>query len=98
MITKEEIAHVASLAKLKFNDEELAEFTPQMDSIIEMANELGEVDTTGVKPTTQIIDVQNVYREDVVVKSQTREQLLKNVPETKDGFIKVPSILDKEEK
>ncbi|MEJ6348744.1 MULTISPECIES: Asp-tRNA(Asn)/Glu-tRNA(Gln) amidotransferase subunit GatC [Holzapfeliella] len=97
MISKEEIAHVAALSRLKFSEEELEMFTPQMDEIIAMAGQLQEVDTTDVVPTNLIVDEENVFRNDEVEKMQTREELLKNVPETKDGLIRVPSIIDKED-
>jgi len=98
VISKDQVAHVASLARLSFNDAELNQFTDQLDQIIEMEDELSQVDTTGVKPTTQITDEINVFREDVPVDDGiSRDDLLKNVPETKDGLIKVPSIIDKGE-
>lgn len=97
MISKDEIKHVASLARLEFSDDELQKFTEQMDDIIKMANELEEVDTTNVEPTMQVVFEDTTFRDDEVVLGQTREELFKNVPETKDGLIKVPAILDKEE-
>jgi aspartyl-tRNA(Asn)/glutamyl-tRNA(Gln) amidotransferase subunit C len=65
-----------------------------MGKIIDMVEELGEVDTEGVPFTSNVVSEINVLREDVVVKGESREELLKNVPETKDGFIKVPAIMD----
>ncbi|GED80946.1 aspartyl/glutamyl-tRNA(Asn/Gln) amidotransferase subunit C [Amylolactobacillus amylophilus] len=97
MISKEDIKHVASLAKLEFTEEELAKFTTQMDEIIEMANQLGEVDVAEVAPTTQVVAEHNVFREDVIVQGESRAVLLQNVPESQDGFIKVPTIIDKDE-
>ena len=79
-ITANEVKHVASLAKLEFTDEELQKFTGQMDEIINMVEQLGEVDTT-----------------DVAVKGTDRTLLMKNVPEEKDGLIKVPAIIDESE-
>lgn len=96
MISKEDIKHVATLAKLEFTDEELEKFTAQMDDIIDMANQLGEVDVQNVAPTTQVVAEKNVFREDVIVKGESRDDLFKNVPESQDGFIKVPTIIDKD--
>lgn len=96
-ITKEEIRHVAALSRLEFKDEELDQFTSQMDKIIEMAEQLGEVDTEGVPETTQVVDRDTVYREDKPEHWQDRKEMLKNVPETTDGFIKVPVIIDKDD-
>ncbi|MBO0419276.1 Asp-tRNA(Asn)/Glu-tRNA(Gln) amidotransferase subunit GatC [Vagococcus fluvialis] len=93
-ISKEEVKKVAALSKLSFKEEELELFTSQMGKIIDMVEELGEVDTEGVPFTSNVVSEINVLREDVVVKGESREELLKNVPETKDGFIKVPAIMD----
>ena len=84
-ITANEVKHVASLAKLEFTDEELQKFTGQMDEIINMVEQLGEVDTTDVPVTSTVTEEVNVMREDVAVKGTDRTLLMKNVPEEKDG-------------
>ena len=96
-ITANEVKHVASLAKLEFTDEELQKFTGQMDEIINMVEQLGEVDTTDVPVTSTVTEEANVMREDVAVKGTDRTLLMKNVPEEKDGLIKVPAIIDESE-
>lgn len=96
-ITANEVKHVASLAKLEFTDEELQKFTGQMDEIINMVEQLGEVDTTNVPVTSTVTEEVNVMREDVAVKGTDRTLLMKNVPEEKDGLIKVPAIIDESE-
>ena len=96
-ITANEVKHVASLAKLEFTDEELQKYTGQMDEIINMVEQLGEVDTTDVPVTSTVTEEVNVMREDVAVKGTDRTLLMKNVPEEKDGLIKVPAIIDESE-
>ncbi|KRN94798.1 Asp-tRNA(Asn)/Glu-tRNA(Gln) amidotransferase subunit GatC [Pediococcus stilesii] len=96
-ITKADVAHVASLAKLKFNDNELEKFTGQIEDIIDMVNTLNEVDTDNVKPTFNVTDQFNRMREDVAVRSGDKEALLANAPDTENGFIRVPAILDESE-
>lgn len=96
-ITKDEIKHVATLSRLEFSEDEIDQFTQQMDDIINMANTLSEVDTEGVAETNQVVDRDTVFRADKVEHWQTRKQLLENVPETSDGFIKVPVIIDKDD-
>ena len=96
-ITANEVKHVASLAKLEFTDEELQKFTGQMDEIINMVEQLGEVDTTDVPVTSTVTEEVNVMREDVAVKGTDRTLLMKNVPEEKHGLIKVPAIIDESE-
>ena len=96
-ITANEVKHVASLAKLEFTDEELQKFTGQMEEIINMVEQLGEVDTTDVPVTSTVTEEVNVMREDVAVKGTDRTLLMKNVPQEKDGLIKVPAIIEESE-
>lgn len=93
-ITKKDVEHVATLAKLKFNDEQLEKFTDQIEDIIDLVDTLNEVDTTNVEPTFNVTDQLNRMREDVAVRSNDKETLLANAPETENGFIRVPAILD----
>ncbi|SFB23410.1 MULTISPECIES: Asp-tRNA(Asn)/Glu-tRNA(Gln) amidotransferase subunit GatC [unclassified Bacillus (in: firmicutes)] len=92
-ISLEEVKHVAKLARLAITDEEAVEFTKQLDAIISFADELNELDTENVEPTSHVLDMKNVMREDVPQKGLPREEVLRNVPEHQDGQIKVPSIL-----
>lgn len=96
-ITKKDIAHIATLSRLAVPEEDSAEVTEQMGNIINMANELIAVDTKGVPATTQIVDRDTVFREDKPEKWQTRDELMKNVPDKSNGFIKVPVIIDKDD-
>ncbi|MCY7912443.1 Asp-tRNA(Asn)/Glu-tRNA(Gln) amidotransferase subunit GatC [Bacillus haynesii] len=93
-ISIEEVKHVAHLARLAITDEEAAMFTEQLDSIISFAEELNEVDTENVKPTTHVLQMKNIMREDVPDKGLPVEEVVKNAPDQKDGYIRVPSILD----
>lgn len=93
-ITKDQVQHVADLARLTFSDEEIESYTEQLDKIIEFSEELNEVNTDGVKPTSHAIDIQNVLREDQVKPSPSRKESMKNAPDQADGQYKVPSVLD----
>ncbi|KAA6447688.1 Asp-tRNA(Asn)/Glu-tRNA(Gln) amidotransferase subunit GatC [Bacillus swezeyi] len=93
-ISIEEVKHVAHLARLAITDEEAAMFTEQLDSIISFAEELNEVDTENVKPTTHVLQMKNIMREDVPDQGLPVEDVVKNAPDHKDGYIRVPSILD----
>ncbi|MBU9722846.1 MULTISPECIES: Asp-tRNA(Asn)/Glu-tRNA(Gln) amidotransferase subunit GatC [Bacillaceae] len=93
-ITKEKVKHVANLARLEFSEDEMDMFTKQLDDIITYAEQLNELDTTNVKPTSHVLDVINVVREDEVRPSLDREDTLKNAPDHEDGQIKVPSVLE----
>jgi aspartyl-tRNA(Asn)/glutamyl-tRNA(Gln) amidotransferase subunit C len=93
-ISKEQVNHVANLARLEFCDQEAEKFTKQLDDIINLAESLNEIDTSNIKPTTHVLNIQNVMREDVAEKGLAREEVLKNAPDHKDGQIRVPSIID----
>jgi len=93
-ISEEQVKHVAKLAKLSFSEDELHEFTSQLGKIIDMVETLEEVDTQGVPFTSNVADTINVMREDVTIGGWDRDELMKNVPESEDGFIKVPAIID----
>lgn len=96
-ITKDEINHVATLSRLEFGEDEIDKFTEQMGDIINMAHQLAEVDTEGVPETVQVVDRETDFREDKPEHWESRAELMKNVPEKADGFIKVPVIIDKDD-
>lgn len=96
-INREQVQHVASLAKLEFTDAQLDAFTPQLDDIIGLFETLSEVDTDGVEATSSVTDQLNVMREDVADNCGQSQSLLKNAPEAARGFIKVPAIIDESE-
>ncbi|ADG41099.1 MULTISPECIES: Asp-tRNA(Asn)/Glu-tRNA(Gln) amidotransferase subunit GatC [Leuconostoc] len=95
-ISKEEVAHVASLAKLAFNDTELEQFTTQLDSILTIFDTLGEVDTEQVEPTYSVTENVNHLRQDVADNWHQKQALLKNAPLEAADLIKVPAILEGE--
>ena len=93
-ISEEQVKHVAKLAKLSFSDDELHEFTSQLGKIIDRVETLEEVDTEGVPFTSNVAETINVMREDIAAEGWNRQELMRNVPESEDGFIKVPAIID----
>ncbi|EJG63460.1 TPA: Asp-tRNA(Asn)/Glu-tRNA(Gln) amidotransferase subunit GatC [Streptococcus pneumoniae] len=93
-ITQEEVTHVANLSKLRFSEKETAAFATTLSKIVDMVELLGEVDTTGVAPTTTMADRKAVLRPDVAEEGTDRDRLFKNVPEKDNYYIKVPAILD----
>lgn len=93
-ISKDQVRHVAHLARLAVSEEEVDMMTKQLGDIIQYAELLNELDTTGVEPTTHVLDLKNVMRKDEPRKWITREDALKNAPDHKDGQFKVPSILE----
>ena len=90
IISDETIEYVGILAKLELSDEEKEQAKSDMGRMIDYIDKLGELDTTGVEPMSHVFPVQNVFREDVVTNGDTREELLANAPEQKDGMFMVP--------
>lgn len=92
-VTEETIKHIASLAKLKFTDNEKEVFAEQLDTIIDMVETLDMLDTTDVPGTYHGIALENIYRADKAVDSDKRAALLDNAPSVKDGLIEVPAMI-----
>ncbi|WP_342437233.1 Asp-tRNA(Asn)/Glu-tRNA(Gln) amidotransferase subunit GatC [Paenibacillus sp. FSL L8-0436] len=93
-ITVKDVQHVAKLARLQLSPEEEATFTEQMNAILQYAEKLNELDTEHVKPTTHVLQVSNVMRDDVVKESLSQEEAMLNAPEHEDGHFKVPAVLE----
>jgi aspartyl-tRNA(Asn)/glutamyl-tRNA(Gln) amidotransferase subunit C len=93
MITKEDVEHISWLASIKIEDEEKDEFVEQFNSILEYFHQLDEVDTDGVEPTYRVVDLANIFREDVARKSLSQEEALKNAPRRENGYFKRPRIV-----
>lgn len=93
-ITVKDVQHVAKLARLQLSPEEEATLTEQMNAILQYAEKLNELDTENVKPTTHVLQVSNVMREDVVKESLSQEEALLNAPDEEDGHFKVPAVLE----
>lgn len=92
MITIKDVEHVAKLARLELTEDEKIKFSKQLGDILKYVEQMNEVDTTGVEPMSHAIPVVNVFREDVVVQEQTKEELMANAPSKEDGFFRVPKI------
>lgn len=93
-ITRTEAAHIAHLARLEFSEAELATFTEQLDSILSYFDKLKEVDTALVEPTSHVLKIRNVFREDAVTPSLGQEASLQNAPEQESGCFRVPKVID----
>jgi aspartyl-tRNA(Asn)/glutamyl-tRNA(Gln) amidotransferase subunit C len=93
-ISIEEVKHVAHLARLAINEDEAVKLTKELDAIISFAEELNELNTDHVEPTSHVLELKNILREDKAEKGLPREEVLKNAPDQQDGQIKVPSILE----
>jgi len=92
-VTLKDVEHIATLARLEFTDEEKATFTHQLNSILAYVEQLNKLDTTSVEPLAHVIELEDVYREDVVKPGVTQEEALKNAPAKTDKFFKVPKVI-----
>ena len=93
MIDIEQVRKVANLARLQLTDAEEQQFTGQLSNILEYVQQLDELDTEDVPPTTRAIEVSNITRQDKLQKFEAREDILDSAPEREDDFFKVPKIL-----
>lgn len=94
MIDREQVRKVANLARLEMTGEEEEQFATQMNKILEYFEQLSELDTDNVQPTTRAIDVSNVTRPDQLQPYPDREALLREAPDQDGDFFKVPKILN----
>ncbi|WP_087974679.1 Asp-tRNA(Asn)/Glu-tRNA(Gln) amidotransferase subunit GatC [Oceanobacillus rekensis] len=92
-ISKEQVKHVADLARLAVTDEEVKTMADELSAIIGYAEQLNELDTEGVEPTTHVLDLKNVMRKDEPKEWITHEEAMKNAPDQQDGQYRVPSIM-----
>ena len=94
IISDETIEYVGILAKLELSEEEKEQAKSDMGRMLDYIDKLGELDTSDVEPMSHVFPVQNVFREDVVTNGDTRERLLANAPEQKDGMFMVPKTFE----
>lgn len=93
-VTIKDVEHVAHLARLSFTDEEKVRLTTQLNSILEYMDELNGVDTSAVEPLSHVIELQNVFRQDVRTEGARREEALQNAPAHSEEFFKVPKVIN----
>jgi aspartyl-tRNA(Asn)/glutamyl-tRNA(Gln) amidotransferase subunit C len=93
-VTLQDVEHIAKLARLELTDEEKETFTEQMNALLRYAEKLNELQTDDVEPTTHVLPVVNVMREDQIRPSWPLEEVLKNAPEQEEGQFLVPPVLE----
>jgi aspartyl-tRNA(Asn)/glutamyl-tRNA(Gln) amidotransferase subunit C len=92
-ISADDVRKVAKLARLDLPEDKIATYTGQLERILDYVDHLQAVDTDGVPATTRAVEVVNVTREDTVVPTDVREQLLNEAPLREGDFFRVPKIL-----
>jgi aspartyl-tRNA(Asn)/glutamyl-tRNA(Gln) amidotransferase subunit C len=93
-ITRAEVQHVARLARLGLSEEEMDRLASELDHILEAMQALGELDTSAISPTAQVIPLTNVMREDSPRPSWPAEDILRNAPASREGQFLVPPVLE----
>lgn len=91
MIDREQVLHVARLARLELNDEEVDRMTVELSKILDHIEKLSELDLENVEPTSHVIEVGNALREDEPWESLPRDVVLAEAPDPADGGFRVPS-------
>ena len=92
-ITKDEILHVAHLARLEIDEASIDKFAGQIGNILDYVDQLRQVDTGGIKPTSHALALTNAFREDAETRHLERETSLANAPEQEEGNFVVPKVI-----
>jgi aspartyl-tRNA(Asn)/glutamyl-tRNA(Gln) amidotransferase subunit C len=93
-INQQDVEHVARLARLSLNPDDLKTMTVQMDAILGYVDKLNELDTSGIEPMAHAVPMSNAFREDEITEPIGVEQALQNAPQRNDNYFKVPKIIE----
>lgn len=94
--SEDEVRHIALLGRLELTDDEVHRFAREFGDILGYVEQLRELDTEGIAPTSHAVARTNVFREDAPRPSLTNAQALANAPEAEDGYFRVPPIIQEE--
>ena len=93
-LTRDEVLHIARLARVGLSEEDVARFQEQLSTILDHFTLLQQVDTEGVPPTSHTLDLKDVARPDIVRDSFPREEILANAPLAEEGHFRVRAVLE----
>ncbi len=93
-ITLKDVEHVAKLARLDLSADEKTLFTDQLNAILKYAEQLNALDTSNVAPTTHVLPLVNVMRDDLPHESLPVDQVMLNAPDEEEGHFKVPAVIE----
>ena len=91
-ITREDVLHVAKLARLELSEPEVERMQEQLSAILEAVGKVAQLDLSDIEPTAHPLDLVNVLADDVPRPSLPREEALANAPDPEDGFFGVPAV------
>lgn len=92
-ISKADVEHIAMLARLRLSEEEKETYSEQLSKILDYIEKLNQLDTSDVEPTSHVLEITNVFREDEPAQSLPPDDALKNAPDRKGNFYRVPRII-----
>ncbi len=93
-VTRKDVEYIASLSKVKFEENELDNFTHQLNDILAYVEKLNELDTENVEPLSHPVENKNIFREDELKPSISTEEALKNSPSKTEEFFRVPKVIN----
>ncbi|HEY5595460.1 MAG TPA: Asp-tRNA(Asn)/Glu-tRNA(Gln) amidotransferase subunit GatC [Nitrospiria bacterium] len=96
-LSKDEVEYVAKLARLTVSEEEKEAFSRQLSEILTYVGKLNELDTSKVEPTSHVLDLSNVFRDDAVRESLSPADVLANAPDRDNNHFRVPKIIEERE-
>lgn len=94
MLSLEEVRHIALLARISFTEEEIEKISSQLRSVVDYIGKLNEVDTSDTEPTSHVIPIHNVFRDDIIQSPFNTGEMLKNAPDANESFYIVPKIIE----
>jgi aspartyl-tRNA(Asn)/glutamyl-tRNA(Gln) amidotransferase subunit C len=94
ILTRQEVEHIADLARLELSEQELNRFREQLSAILDYAARLQDLDTSGIPPTSSVLPARSVLRADEARPGLSLEDLLRNAPESESGQFRVPPVLE----
>ena len=95
-INRDTVKYTANLARIELSDKELEHFTGQLDRILAYVDKLNTLNVAKLEPTSHVLEMKNVYRDDVVKKSLPASEAIQNAPSKENSLFKVPKIIDTE--
>lgn len=93
MITTQDVENIALLARLEIQQEEINAYQNELSKILDFVDKIKQLNLQSIEPTSHILNIQNIFREDTTKNSFEREKVLQNAPQQKDGFIVVPKVI-----
>jgi aspartyl-tRNA(Asn)/glutamyl-tRNA(Gln) amidotransferase subunit C len=93
-LERQQVEHIAELARLELDGEELTLYQEQLSAILDYFDQLQAVDTDRISPTASVLSLQGVMREDAAESPMGRDEILANAPQDEDGCFEVPAVLD----